>query len=218
MLKPGEDRADFIRRVTCPMSPPLVPELRLHLADESVDLWSRSEEALAEDGLPSPFWAFAWAGGQALARYALDHRADFAGRSVLDMASGSGIAAMGAALAGAHPVHATEIDEFAVSAIRLNAELNAVSVTAENRDIIGAPSNWDIVLAADVFYEADLADRMAAWLGHLHDQGTTVLIGDPGRHFLPVDRLECVAQYTVPVSRPLEDREIRSARVWRFRS
>ncbi|WP_420431265.1 class I SAM-dependent methyltransferase [Hyphobacterium sp.] len=217
MLKDGELPAAFIRRVTRRLSPPLVPELPLHLADESIALWSQTEEALGEAGLPPPFWAFAWAGGQALARYALDHEDEFAGRSVLDFAAGSGIAGIAAARAGAACVTATEIDDFAVSAIDMNAALNGVRIAAENRDIIGEMGSWDIVLAADVFYEEALSCRVECWLRQLHDRGTRVLVGDPGRYFLPQDRMTCLAEFTAPLVRDLEDSEIRRARVWRFR-
>lgn len=217
MLKDGETPSAFIRRVTRQLSPPLVPELNLHLAEESIGLWSQTEEALGEAGLPPPFWAFAWAGGQALARYALDDGNAFAGKSVLDFAAGGGIAGIAAARAGAAKVTATEIDDFAVAAIDVNAALNGVRISAENRDMIGEMGDWDIVLAADVFYEDALSRRVELWLRRLHDRGTLVLIGDPGRYFLPQDRMTCVAEYTAPLVRDLEDIEIRRARVWRFR-
>ncbi len=217
ILKDGENPSAFIRRTTAVLAPPLVPEMRLHLAEESIPLWQQTEEALGEAGLPPPFWAFAWAGGQALARYVLDNPALVQHRSVLDFAAGGGIAGIGAALAGAEPVTATEIDDFAIAAITLNAEQNGVRLHAENRDIVGADEGWDVVLAADVFYEDALSRRIESWLKALHDRGAIVLIGDPGRHFLPQNRLDCLAEYTVPVTRDLEDREIRNARVWRFR-
>ncbi|MEE2525322.1 50S ribosomal protein L11 methyltransferase [Hyphobacterium sp. HN65] len=218
MLKSNESHAGFIRRTTRVLSPPLVPEMNLHLAEESIGLWSQTEEALGEAGLPPPFWAFAWAGGQALARYALDNPDQFSRRSVLDFAAGGGIAGIGAAMAGASQVEAAEIDDFAVAAIDLNAALNGASVTAANHDIIGEDRGWDIVLAADVFYEDRLSRRIESWLRGLHDRGALVLIGDPERHFLPKATLDCLAEYTVPVTRDLEDREIRNAKVWTFRA
>lgn len=217
MLKSNESHSGFIRRTTQILSPPLVPEMRLHLAEESIGLWSQTEEALGEAGLPPPFWAFAWAGGQALARYALDNPQQFKDRHVLDFAAGGGIAGIGASMTGATRIDATEIDDFAVAAINLNAGLNGVSLTAANRDIIGQDEGWDIVLAADVFYEDQLSRRIESWLRALHDRGALVLIGDPERHFLPKARLNCLAEYSVPVTRDLEDREIRNAKVWTFR-
>jgi len=168
-------------------------------------------------GLPPPFWAFAWAGGQALARYILDQPDLVSGKSVLDFAAGGGIAAIGAAKAGAGSVFATEIDDFAVASIHRNAALNRVAINAANDDVIGTNRGWDVILAADVFYESALSKRIEHWLHSLHTRGALVLIGDPGRHFLPQDRLIELASYSVPVTRDLEDREIRNARVWKFR-
>ncbi|WP_421792509.1 class I SAM-dependent methyltransferase [Hyphobacterium sp.] len=216
-LKHGESESDFIRRVTARMTPPLVPELQLHLAEESIALWEKTEEALEAVGLPPPFWAFAWAGGQALARYVLDHPDTVRNKSVLDFAAGGGIAGIGAAKAAAARIEASEIDDFAVAAIQLNAALNGVDLIAANEDVVGVDKGWDVVLAADVFYEDALSKRIETWLQRLHDRGATVLIGDPGRHFLPQHKLECLAEYEVPVTRDLEDREIRNARVWKFK-
>jgi predicted nicotinamide N-methyase len=217
ILRQDETLADFIARTTEVMSPPLVPELRLHLATESIALWEQTEEALGELGLPPPFWAFAWAGGQALARYILDQPALVSDKSVLDFAAGGGIAGIGAAKAGAGSVFATEIDDFAVASIHRNAALNRVTITAANEDLIGTDRGWDVILAADVFYERPLSARVEHWLRSLHARGALVLIGDPGRHFLPQDRLIELASYSVPVTRDLEDIEIRNARVWKFR-
>lgn len=211
------DPADFIAANTVVRAAPLVPELRLHLADESLTIWEKTEEALGEAGLPPPFWAFAWAGGQALARYVLDNPALARRRRVLDFACGCAIAGLAAARAGAAGVDATEIDPFACEAARANATLNGLVLSARRADVVGEDGGWDLVLAGDVFYEGPGAQRIEAWLAALHARGADVLIGDPGRSFLPRDRLEPLARYDVPVTRDLEDREIRRARVWRFR-
>ncbi|KPP80780.1 MAG: SAM-dependent methyltransferase [Oceanicaulis sp. HLUCCA04] len=211
-----DDPHQFIRAHTRIAAAPLTPELRFHLADETIAIWQQTEEALGEAGLPPPFWAFAWAGGQALARYLMDNPALVAGRYVLDFASGCGIAGIGAAKAGAARVDSSEIDAFAVEAIRANAALNTVDIHAEHTDLVGADRGWDVVLAGDVFYEGPGAQRIAGWLEDLHRRGCVVLIGDPGRHFLPKDKLEPLARYDTPVSRDLEDRDVRLARVWQF--
>jgi predicted nicotinamide N-methyase len=210
------DPLSFIRTHTRIAPAPLTPELRFHLADETIAIWQQTEEALGEAGLPPPFWAFAWAGGQALARYLMDTPSLVAGKHVLDFASGCGIAGIGAAKAGAARVDASEIDDFAVEAIRANAALNDVVLNAGRADLVGIDQGWDVVLAGDVFYEGPGAERIASWLETLHRRGGLVLIGDPGRHFLPKDRLEPLARYDTPVSRDLEDRDVRLARVWRF--
>ncbi|KAA5800944.1 methyltransferase [Alkalicaulis satelles] len=206
----------FIRTHTRIASAPLTPELRFHLADETVEIWSQTEEALGGMGLPPPFWAFAWAGGQALARYVMDHPDMVAGAHVLDFACGCGIAGIGAARAGARRVDASEIDAFAVAATRLNAALNGANLEAALGDVVGEDAGWDVVLAGDVFYEAPGAARIADWLARLHARGARVLIGDPGRTFLPKTKLEALARYDTPVSRDLEDRDVRLAQVWRF--
>ena len=167
--------------------------------------------------LPPPFWAFAWAGGQALARYLLDHPEAVRGRRVLDFASGSGLVAIAAAKAGAAEVDACDIDPFAIAAIGINAAANGVGVTAVDADLVGRDDGWDAVLAGDVCYERDLAQRATGWLYGLSRRGATVLIGDPGRSYLPKDRLEAIATYRVPVTRSLEDSDIKQSTVWRFR-
>lgn len=214
-ILPGPSDA-FITRHTRISTAPLTPELRFHLADETIEIWTRTEEALGEIGLPPPFWAFAWAGGQALARYVMDNPDIVAGAHVLDFACGCAVAGIGAARAGAARIDASEIDPFAVAAARLNAALNGVTLDVQLADVIGSDAGWDVVLAGDVFYEAPGAARIASWLASLHARGAVVLIGDPGRTFLPRARLEALARYDTPVSRDLEDREVRQARVWRF--
>ena len=212
------DPDSFIRAETARLAPPLVPEITLHLATESLPIWQRTEEELGEIGLPPPFWAFAWAGGQALARYILDHPETVRGKRVLDFASGSGLVGIAAAKAGAAYVACADIDPFAHAAIALNAALNeADTVTVLTTDVVGTVGGWDVVLAGDIAYERDLAERVFAWLEALHAGGAQVWIGDPGRSYLPRERLEKVADYAVPVSRELEDAEIKATSVWRPR-
>jgi predicted nicotinamide N-methyase len=208
---------DFIRANTRLLVPPLVPELRLWLADEAVPLWKKTEEELGEMGVAPPFWAFAWAGGQALARYVLDNPTLVRGRRVLDFASGSGLVALAAALAGAASVEASDIDAFAVAAVATNAAENRVAVTVRQEDLIGADEGWDVVLAGDVAYEKNMAEAVTDWLAGLVRRGATVLVGDPRRAYLALDRLASVIEYRVPVTRELEDSEIKRTGVFRFR-
>lgn len=210
------DPAAFVRANAAIISPPLVPEVRLHLAHEALPLWEKTEEALAEDGVPPPFWAFAWAGGQALARYVLDNPEIVAGKRVLDFASGSGLVAIAAMKAGAHSVLASEIDAFALAAIAVNARENGVAIEASGADVIGADGEWETVLAGDVFYEKPLADRLLPWLDALASRGATVLVGDPGRSYFSKERFAFLARYEVPVTRALEDSEIKRTSVWRY--
>lgn len=207
----------FIRAETRLLPVPHTPEISLHVADEATELWQRTEEELGEIGLPPPFWAFAWAGGQALSRYILDNPATVRGRRVLDFASGSGLVAIAAMKAGAAEVTACDIDGFAIAAIQLNAEVNGVTVTPTQADLIGQDQGWETVLAGDICYERDLAERVTAWLFALSRRGATVLIGDPGRSYLPKEQLERLALYEVPVTRTLEDSEIKKTSVWQFR-
>ncbi len=212
-----DDPQDFVHRHTELMTAPLVPEVRLHLAVESVPIWQSTEEELGEIGLPPPFWAFAWAGGQALARYCLDQPDTVAGLRVLDFAAGGAVSGIAALQAGAREVEACELDTFAIAAIQANAAANDVSISTRLGDLVGADDGWDVILAGDVFYEAETARRVGGWLEGLHARGATVLVGDPGRAFLPKDRMDCLAAYSVPVTRDLEDQEVRYARVWRYR-
>lgn len=209
------DPAAFIRAETQRLAPPLVPEITLHLAEESLPIWQRTEEELGEIGLPPPFWAFAWAGGQALARYILDHPETVRGKRVLDFAAGSGLVGIAAVKAGAAHVACADIDPFAHAAIAANAALNGAAVDVLTADMIGTEGGWDVVLAGDIAYERDLATRVFAWLEALAAGGVDVWIGDPGRSYLPRERLEKMADYAVPVSRELEDAKIKATAVWR---
>lgn len=211
-----ERAANFILANTALMQPPHVPEIALRLADEAHDLWHRTEEELAGIGLPPPFWAFAWAGGQGLARYVLDHAETVAGKRVLDFASGSGLVAIAAMKAGATQVLGADIDPFCEAAIRLNAEANKFAVSFAGTDLVGSDDGWDVVLAGDVFYEKPFADRLVPWFATLRTRGAEILVGDPGRTYLPKDRLEKLATYEVPVTRALEDAEVKRTTVWRF--
>ena len=209
------DPTAFVRGNTEIKAPPLVPEIRLHLATEVTPIWQATEESLARGPTPPPFWAFAWAGGQALARYLLDNREIVAGREVLDLCSGSGMVAIAAAKAGAARVVAAEIDPFAAAAIALNAPLNGVTVAIETRDLLDrAAAGWGVVLAGDVCYEEPMASRVIALLRRIAARGRLALLGDPGRAYLPREGLVELARYTVPVSRELEDREAREGVVW----
>jgi predicted nicotinamide N-methyase len=209
------DPTVFLRRNTAITVPPLVPEIRLYLATEVTPIWLATEETLARSGLPPPFWAFAWAGGQALARYLLDHPDEVAGRSVLDFGAGSGLIAIAAAKAGATSVLAAEIDNFAAAAIAANAALNDVEIAVQPADLLATvKSGWNVVTAGDVCYERPMADRVTGWLRMLTARGTLVLLGDPGRAYLPAEGLIERARYLVPTSRELEDRETRETVVW----
>lgn len=213
------DHKDFILANTRLLSPPLVPEIRLHLAEESLPIWRKTEEELGEMGLPPPYWAFAWAGGQALARYVLDNAAQLAGKCVIDIGAGSGLAAIAAAKVGARLVTAADIDALAVTAMGLNADANAVAITATDDDWLnGASPLGDIVLVGDLFYERQLAERVMVFVREKAAGGSLVLVGDPRRSYFPADAFTAVAHYEVPVTRELEDAEIKRAAVWQLRT
>jgi predicted nicotinamide N-methyase len=216
-MKAGNaDRRAFIRANTRIRHPPLAPTIALRLAYEATELWQKTEDELGKIGLPPPFWAFAWAGGQALARHILDQPELARAKRVLDFASGSGLVAIAAMQAGAARVEACDIDEYAIAAIDLNAGLNNVAVAARLANLIGADEGWDVVLAGDVFYQKDLADAVTPWLADLARRGALVLIGDPRRSYLALDRLRPIAEFSVPVTRALEDAEIKRAAVFEF--
>ena len=209
-------RSAFVAAHTRLLPVPHTPELRLHVADEATVLWQKTEDELGAIGLPPPFWAFAWAGGQALARHVLDHPSLVAGHHVLDFASGSGLVAIAAAKAGAARVEAADIDGFALAAMDLNAAANGVTIEPVGVDQIGTDRGWHTVLAGDICYERTLAERVMTWLASLAARGAVVLIGDPGRSYLPKQRLTHLATYQVPVTRELEDRDIKATSVWRL--
>jgi predicted nicotinamide N-methyase len=213
------DRAAFIRARTAIVTAPLVPEIRLHLATEVTPLWQATEAELDASGLPPPYWAFAWPGGQALSRYVLDNPALVRGKRVLDFAAGSGIAAFAARRAGAAQVTASDLDGFALTAMRLNAALNGIRdddvrfVLTDDDVSNDSQACWDVILAGDVCYERPMADKIMPWLTRQLRGGALVLMADPGRAYLPKTGLRERARYTVPTSRDLEDRETRETRV-----
>ena len=207
----------FIRANTRLIAPPLVPEIVLHLAEESLPIWRRTEEELAEINVPPPYWAFAWAGGQALGRYILDNPQCVRGRKVLDFGAGSGMVAIAAALAGAFDVIANDIDPVAAEAMGLNAELNDVFLDVVTQNVIGSTcSDYEVVLVGDVFYDKEIADHVLPWLRDLKARGREILIGDPGRFYLPDLGLERIARYHSETTGLMEDTDLRNAGVWRL--
>lgn len=207
---------DFIRANTTLGCPPHVPEIRLHLADEAHELWHKTEEELDSLGLPPPFWAFPWAGGQGLARHIIDHPELVAGRRVLDFATGSGLVAIAAVKSGAVRVEAVDIDGWAVVAAGLNAHENDVRIEVSLADLVGTDSGWDVVLAGDVFYDRAMADLLIPWFTQLAGRGAEVIVGDPGRAYCPKQAMTLLATYMVPVTRALEDSEVKRTSVWSF--
>jgi predicted nicotinamide N-methyase len=206
---------NFIRANAVLMAPPLVPEVRLYLASEVLPLWHATETELAAIGLAPPYWAFAWAGGQALARYILDRPETVRGKRVLDIGSGSGLVALAASLAGAGTVQSADIDAFACAAIALNADANGCDLSVTQADLIGTQGDWDLILVGDLFYERPLAERLLAWLAAL---GKPALLGDPGRNYFPHAQAEKLASYTVRTMRDLEDREMRETGIYRLKA
>ena len=194
---------------------PHAPQISLWLADEITPIWRMTEEELGEIGLPPPFWAFAWSGGQGLARYLLDHPDEVAGRSVIDFATGSGLVGIAAMKARATSVLGADIDPFCGAAVALNAEANGIDMAFTDRDLLDAPPPpVDVICAGDVCYEKPMTERVLAWLGAARANGTRVLIGDPHRTYFPKSGLELLAEYQVPTTRELEDLAIKRSSVW----
>jgi predicted nicotinamide N-methyase len=213
-IQPGPE---IIQTGTELRSMPLLPEIRLYQAADPISMWQQTEQATGQDDLDPPFWAFPWAGGQALARYLLDHPETVRGRRVIDIASGSGLVAIAAAMAGAGAVTAYDTDPLAVAAIGLNAAANGVTIQAVCADILagdGPPPGADLVLAADAFYERDLASQVTTFLERCHAGGAGVLVGDLGRRYLPYSRLAALASYDVPGLGALESRDVVRTTVW----
>ena len=206
--------AAFIAANTTLARPPLVPEIVLHLATEITPIWQATETFLHEANIEPPFWAFAWPGSQALARHVLDHPATVAGRRVLDFAAGNGLAAIACALAGAASVEAAEIDPVAAIATAVNAALNGVAVEATAADLVGVACRWDIIMCGDICYEAPMTQHILPWLRRMAGEAE-VWIADPGRAYLP-DGLVPFAQYDVPTTRELEDRDMRRTTLHRL--
>lgn len=207
------DPAAFIRANTTLTHAALVPEIALHLASEITPIWRASEDWLAVRNIDPPYWAFAWPGGQALARHILDHPESVAGKRVLDFAAGCGIGAIAAARTAATSVEAAEIDPMAVAAIGLNAAANGVTVAAMAADLVGTPSRWDLILCGDVCYEAPMTRHIMPWLRAMAEHAE-VWLADPGRAYLPPDDLHAFARYQVPTSLELEDRTERDVRLY----
>lgn len=207
----------FIEQNTEIITPPLVPEIRLRLATEITPIWQATETELEQIGVPPPFWAFCWPGGQALARYILDNPEIVRGKTVLEFACGGAVSGIAAALAGAAKVIANDIDGLALGAAKSNAALNDVSLDYSAADLLGSgdPTGYDVILAGDIFYEQSPAAGVEAFLRREAARGATVLIGDPGRKYLPPDGLKEIARYDVPTSLELEDRKMRDGIVWR---
>jgi len=215
-----KDRASaeaFIRANTKLLQPPLVPEIALHLAEGSLAIWQKTEEELGELNVPPPYWAFAWAGGQALARYLLDNAALVVGKRVVDLGSGSGLTAIAACKAGARSVLAADIDHIALAAIALNAAANDIALETTSDDLLDDPPAADVLLVGDLFYERGLADRVLVCVEKVAGRGSLVLVGDPQRNYFSKDRFDPLAEYRVPVTRDLEDAEIKRTAVWRYR-
>lgn len=212
-----EDKAAFIRENTELLPLVSLPQIKLHIAGESMPIWQRSTEELEAAGIDLPFWAAAWVGGQALACYLLENPQIVRGKRVLDFATGSGIAAIAAALAGAGTVVANDIDPVALEAAALNAAANDVELSLLAGDLTGsATEDYDVILCGDVFYEKPMADAIFGWLSASRQHADDVLIGDPGRSYLPYERLAKLAEYELPASRPLEDSETKKTAVWHF--
>lgn len=211
---------NFILTNTRLSAPPLVPEIRLHLAAECLPIWQATEDAVARQGVPPPYWAFAWAGGQALARHILDHPSLVAGRRVLDLGAGSGLVAIAAMKGGATRVFGADIDPFAETAIRLNAAANGAGIATTTDDLLDEPlAAFDVVLVGDLFYERALAERTLMRVVEAASRGrygSLVLAGDPGRTYFPAGRFERIAEYLVPVSRDLEDGDVKKTGVYRL--
>ena len=211
-----KDAAAFLRANTAVAPATLVPEISLHLASEITPIWQATEAWLEREGVAPPFWAFAWPGSVAVARMLLDRPKLVRGKRVLDFAAGCGLAAIAAARAGAASVEAAEIDPLAVAAIGMNAALNGAEVSALAGDVVGTPCRWDRVIAGDVCYEAPMARRILPWLRGLAAAGAEVWLADPGRAYVPSGGLETVARIPVPVTRELEDRDVREVTVSRL--
>ena len=210
------DLKAFVRGSTRPGFAGLVPEFSLFLASELTPLWLATEDFLERENISPPFWAFAWPGAQALARFILDNPEQVAGRRVLDFAAGCGLAALAAARAGALTVEAADIDPLAAAAIRLNALENHAEIVALDGDIVGETGRWDLILCGDVCYEAPMTRHILPWLRTLHAAGAEIWIADPGRAYLPTADLEEFARYEVPTTLELEDRTSRTAVLYRF--
>ncbi len=215
-MQPGPDFRRFILQNTSILWPPHVPEIKLHLADEAHELWHKTEEELQQSGLQPPFWAFAWAGGQGLARHILDNPACIAGKSVIDFATGSGLVAIAAKMAGATSVFAVDIDPFCGDAVDINSRLNNVKLEFSNQNLIGQNFTSQVLLAGDIFYDRAIAAAITPWFQTISKNGCTIFVGDPGRSYLPRQFLTLLSEHEVHVTRALEDADVRKTNVWQF--
>ena len=212
---PIADPIAFITANTRVQTVPHAPEISLWLADEVTPIWRMTEQALEEIGLPPPFWAFAWAGGQGLARWLLDNPQEVQGKTVLDLAAGSGLVGIAAMKAGAASVLCADIDPFCKAAVALNTALNGVEAAFTTENLLDQPiPDVDVICAGDVFYEKPMAERILAWLSEAHGRGIRVLVGDPIRTYFPRNGFDLLAEYQVPTTRELEDMAVKRTRVW----
>lgn len=215
----SHDWPTFIRSNTKLIAPPLVPEICLHLAEESLPIWRKTEEELGEMNVPPPYWAFAWAGGQAVSRYMLDNLELVSGKHLLDLGSGAGLAAIAALKAGARSALCADIDVVSLAAAHLNAEANGVSLSTTAEDLLAAapPEDLDVIIVGDLFYERPLAERVLAFIAAAlaRTPSPLILIGDPQRSYFPRNRFRKLTEYRVPVTRELEDNEIKLTAVWK---
>jgi predicted nicotinamide N-methyase len=207
----------FVVRHTRLRPVPGLEEIRLHLADEVLPLWHAVQVETGDADAPLPYWAFAWGGGLAIGRYLREHPRAVAGRRVFDLATGSGLCAIASLRAGAAEATGVDIDAFAAAAIGLNARANGARVTVLHRDVLDEePPDADVILAGDCWYDARLAERVLPWLRRAQEQGIDVLVGDPGRRYLPVDDLVELAAYEVRTTTDLEDMDRKVGRVYRL--
>lgn len=214
----ARSRRAFVRRHTRLRPVPGLPEIRLHLADEVLPLWRAVAVETGDPDPPLPYWAFAWGGGLALGHFLAAHPEAVAGRRVLDLGSGSGLCAIAAMRAGASVATGADVDPFAVAALACNAPANGVRVAALRQDVLdGDPPDVDVILAGDCWYDAGLAERVLPWLRHARARGLDVLVGDPGRRFLPATELVELAAYDVRTTTELEDLALTRGRVYALR-
>ena len=208
----------FVLRQTRLRPVPGLEEIRLHLADDVLSLWHSVQIETGDPEAALPYWAFAWGGGLAIASYVRDNPSAVAGRRVFDLAAGSGLCAIAALRAGAVEAAGADIDEFAAAAMRLNARANSCRVDVVRRDVLDdEPPDVEVILAGDCWYERGLAERALPWLRRAHDLGIAVLVGDPGRRYLPRDEFRELAVYDVRTTTELEDLALKQGRVYALR-
>ncbi len=210
-----DQRWEFIQQHTAIAAPSLIPEIRLHLATEFTPLWQANERLLQVNNVDPPYWAFAWPGGQALARYLLDHPETVRGKSVFDFGSGSGLVALSAAKAGASLSIGNDHDLFAGTAMAMNSALNNIKITADTSNYLDQAVPAEIIVAGDVCYEREASSKILPWLRRLA-RDRYVLLADPGRHYAPTNGLKELARYEVPTSLDVEQHAMRATTVWQL--